>query len=298
MGHHRAAKAAVSSRCTSWGAPSLLGQALAAARDEGQSEGSRSRCVVSGRGPRRSRSRSREGVNKSKIFRRVEKLRKEPPEWEPYGSPKAAAAHRHIKSWIDTSRSTSNSKSQRDLLRRPRGESSQVSPLGREEREALWVHDLWEGRDGDIGSAVFVRGLPTDITHQELTSNFSKCGRVVAVKLDTRGRIVTAEVSFSQKGAAAIAVKTYHGVSVQSKRGKEKFTLKVAIVDRSQQPEAVEQIEEDDIPRDMPSRFVTFKSPVSGGPPPQGFIRGTPAGGVVGGLAADAERVSIFDRLS
>ena len=67
-------------------------------------------------------------------------------------------------------------------------------------------------------------------------------------QLDARGRIVTAEVSFAERGAAAVAAKTFHGVSVRSKKGKEKFRLKVAVLDQTQQPGAVEQIEEDDIP--------------------------------------------------
>lgn len=72
------------------------------------------------------------------------------------------------------------------------------------------------------------------------------------IQLDSRGRIVTAEISFAQKGAAAVAAKTFHGVSVHNKRGRQKFTLKVAVVDHTQQPGAVEQIEEDDIPSKAP----------------------------------------------
>lgn len=68
------------------------------------------------------------------------------------------------------------------------------------------------------------------------------------LQLDVRGRIVTAEVSFAEKGAAAIAAKRYHGVSVHSKRGGDVHTLKVAVVDRAQQPGAVQEIEEEDIP--------------------------------------------------
>ena len=69
--------------------------------------------------------------------------------------------------------------------------------------------------------------------------------------MDSRGRIATGEVSFAQRGAAAVAVKTFHGVYVQSRRGREEFCLKVAVLDQTQQPGAVEQIEEDDIPSEI-----------------------------------------------
>lgn len=51
-----------------------------------------------------------------------------------------------------------------------------------ETRDELWTHDLYDGDTPEAGSAVFVRGLPEDITKNELSSNFSDCGRIVALK--------------------------------------------------------------------------------------------------------------------
>ena len=47
---------------------------------------------------------------------------------------------------------------------------------------------------------------------------------VCVLQLDVRGRIVTAEVSFAEKAAAIIAADMFHGVSVHSKRGRERYT--------------------------------------------------------------------------
>lgn len=306
MGRREAEETLQPSRRSTWAAPSLLGHALAAARDGASSASGRpsSRRVISRRDRSRSRSLSR-GLQGGSVFRRVQRT-----DARLRGSP-ADAAHRHVNTWLgDPNRVVAGT---------PRTfmfSSGKPSARGdRGARDELWTHDLWEGGDGEVGSAVFVRGLPTDITHQEVTSNFAKCGRIVAVKLDARGGIVTAEVSFAQKGAAAVATKTFHGVSVQSRRGKDKYKLKVAVLDQTQQPGAVEQIEEDDIPKDGPTRFVVFRGPGPGGPlkplggpskpvgGPSNPLGGPPRkgprpGGHSGRLAADAAPVSIFDRLT
>ncbi|XP_026193021.1 uncharacterized protein LOC34619070 [Cyclospora cayetanensis] len=252
MGHHRTDQEAAASRRTTWGAPSLLGQALAAARGDGPSGsdagGGPSRRVISHRRRSRSRSRSRE-YHSSRISRRVQ--REGAGAWGARGGPAAglpnAAARRHVRTWLAEPRTASALRGPRDYI-----EGSLRAPLSRrngEGKEELWSHDMFEGGEQEAASSVFVRGLPTDITRQELTANFSKCGKVVSVRVDARGRTGTAEVSFAQKGAAEIAAKTFHGVYVHLKRGREKFCLKVAVVDKAQQPEAVEEIEEDEIPR-------------------------------------------------
>lgn len=164
----------VGSRRTTWGAPSLLGQALASAGEGGpHSEGPSSRRVVSRRGLSRSRSRERG----SGVFRR-----KRETEGAPWVSP-SSAAHRHVKAWLGESQGASKWGAPRDFRESTRGSSSRA-PIDGDQREELWAHDLWEGGEGEVGSSVFVRNLPTDITHQEVTSNFSKCGKVVAVKVN------------------------------------------------------------------------------------------------------------------
>ncbi|KAL8430666.1 hypothetical protein ACSSS7_005787 [Eimeria intestinalis] len=259
MGPRRSAEAHGAPSSSSWGAPSLLGQALAAARDDGghSSGGGTSRRVVARRGPpSRSRSRERGGGTASRAQRTVRNTGR----LSPSGAP-AAAAHRQVKAWLGRSRRA-------DGVPWTRGSGAGAPPPslgGRREREGLWMHDLWEGGEGETGSSVFVRGLPVDVTHQEVTSNFSKCGRVVAV--DTNGGIATAEVSFAERGAAALAANAYHGVSVHPKRGGTSSTLKVAVIDKGQQPDAVVQVEEEDLPTDVPSRVITLRGPprTSGG---------------------------------
>ena len=85
------------------------------------------------------------------------------------------------------------------------------------------------------------------------------------VQMDARGRVVTAEVSYREKAAAAFAAKTFNGVYIQPKKIRDNkegldevpihlkhqqtpTRLKVSVVDKTQQPSGVQQIEESDIP--------------------------------------------------
>ncbi|KAL8270698.1 hypothetical protein Esti_005354 [Eimeria stiedai] len=235
VGPGRSAEARGAFLSSPWGASSLWGQALAAARKDGGSAsggrvGGPSRRVVAKRAhPSRSRSRERGGGTTAAMAQRTVR---EAGRGSPARAP-AAAAHRQVRAWLGQSRKADGVPWSRDCG--ARGGPPFLG--GRGDSERLWAHDRWEGGEGQAGSSVFVRGLPLDVSHQEV---------------DTNGGIATAEVSFAERGAAALAARAYHGVSVHPKRGGTTSTLKVAVIDRSQQPDAVVQVEEEDLPGEEP----------------------------------------------
>ena len=117
------------------------------------------------------------------------------------GAPRyGEAAHRHVKMWITEASSAAASRGPRSFLGGPY-DTLPGSPyrqgkggLRRQDKEDkddkddehLWLNDLYTDDIKNVSSAVFIRGLPPDITQQEILANFSRCGNIVGVKVNPK----------------------------------------------------------------------------------------------------------------
>lgn len=72
-----------------------------------------------------------------------------------------------------------------------------------------WQHDQFDGPP-TVGSAVFVRGLPSRATAQQVGGLFSSAGQVASVQVDS-GPITTATVGFVRRDTASEAERRFHG---------------------------------------------------------------------------------------
>lgn len=79
--------------------------------------------------------------------------------------------------------------------------------------EPRWQHDQFDGPQ-TVGSAVFVRGLPSGATAHQLGGLFSSAGQVASVQVDS-GPLPTATVGFVRRDAAAEAERRFHGQWLQ-----------------------------------------------------------------------------------
>jgi len=136
-----------------------------------------------------------------------------------------------------------------------------------------WQHDQFDGPP-TVGSAVFVRGLPSRATAQQVGGLFSSAGHVASVQVDA-GPIRTATVGFVRRDAASEAERRFHGqwfqgsqLKVSVKGGQSSLGLGVDDEEFWRRELRDMQLQS----RGMPERTVAAASrdtgrPVSGGKP-------------------------------
>mmetsp|Transcript_11344 Transcript_11344/g.25202 ORF Transcript_11344/g.25202 Transcript_11344/m.25202 type:complete len:224 (+) Transcript_11344:76-747(+) len=146
-----------------------------------------------------------------------------------------------------------------------------------------WGHDKFQGGTEVIGSEVFVRNLPKEVTSAQLHGLFARTGfRVTEIKID-RGPITTATVGFQRRDAAPMMAERCHGHIMGG------APIKVSVVENT----ATRCDLDDDEPW---KNFRRRAGGTSDGAKDAGLLL-TPSDRHVG-FKATSRRVSIFDRMT